>query len=649
MRRIFPLVCLLFLLGICPARAALQINEILASNGIYENGHAYEWIEIKNTGAKKVSLAGVKLTFTRKKKTQTYSFPQGSTIEAGGYAVVYCIENDPAPKSKKNYYANIDLSRKGGTVALVKNKKTLDSVEYGAQYGNVSWGRAKDGKKWRFLSAVSPGKVNSSGYTKRADAPAFSKTGGFYKKAGKITLTGPEKAQIYYTLDGSEPTNKSTLYTKPIAYSKGVTCVRAKAYLSGALPSETVTQTYFVGVQRPVPILSLVTDKKYLTDSKTGLLVPGSGKVKNYEQDWEYPVSVEYYGTDGKQLINQIATFRVTGATSRKYGQKTLSLFARSAYGNGQFSFNPFANREGYTSYKSLTLRAGGTESYLTRFKDALLTSRARGLNIAYQESLTVLVYINGQYWGQYNLRERINKHFLAQFEGITDEDAIDRVNIIKGRGEVQQGSRDGWDEIISFCKTKDLTQKNNLKWLEERLDIDNFFTHTAIEMITGNTDIGNVRYYQFPGGKWKCVLYDLDAGMKNLIKGPILYYNKSVEKRSQLFYHEPFAALIRVPEMKEKFFTIMGRVILHFLPKDLVKEVDAWKARLEPLMPDQIKRWPGCSPKTLDVWHYEVKQFRKICQQRPGKVIDMVCSTYGVSKEDQQRYFAAYYKAVGK
>ena len=179
-----------------------------------------------------------------------------------------------------------------------------------------------------------------------------------------------------------------------------------------------------------------------------------------------------------------------------------------------------------------------------------MLTARAAKLNIAYQESVTVLVYLNGQYWGQYNLRERVNKYFLAQFEGITNEKTIDGVNIIKGRGEVQKGSIDGWQELINFCKTKDLNVAANLKWVEDRLDIDNFFTHTAIEMIVGNTDIGNIRYYQFPGGKWKCVLYDLDASMKNLIKGPITYYNKSVAKRSMLFYHEPFAALIRVPAM---------------------------------------------------------------------------------------------------
>ncbi|MBQ9264837.1 MAG: CotH kinase family protein [Clostridia bacterium] len=648
MRKIWLLALALLSVAAC-ARAEVQINEIMANNGIYENGNAYEWIELKNTGASKVSLQGYTLKYTRKGEEQVFDL-KGGTLSAGGYAVVYCIENDAAPNGGKDYYAPLDLSRKGGTVTLYRDGQAVDSVEYGQQYGNISFGRVNDDGAWHFLAESSRGGRNTAtGYDHRTATPIFSVPGGVYDLAGSVALSAKTGAAIRYTTDGTEPTETSTLYTGPIPYARAVTCIRAKAFESGALPSETVTNTYFVALEPTTPIVSLVTDEKYLTNSKTGLLVPGNGKIKNYNRNWEYPISVEYFDLDGQQLINQIATFRVTGATSRSYGQKSISIFARSAYGSKYFSFNPFENRESYTGYRALTLRAAGTESFLTRFRDALLTSRAKNLSIAYQESQTVIVYINGQYWGQYNLRERINKHFLAQFEGITDDDLIDQVTIIKGRGEVQQGTIDEWNELISFCKKNNLNKGDNLAWIEERLDIDNFFTHVAIQMITGNTDIGNQRYYKFPGGKWKCVLYDLDAGMQNLKKGPISYYNKSVTTASKLFYHEPFAALMKVPDMKEKFFTIMGQVILQYLPQDLTAEVDAWTAKLEPLMAAQIKRWPKCSPKSLANWQYEVKEFRRMCAQRPSKVVDLVCSTYKVSTADKKRYFADFYEAIKK
>lgn len=642
-------MALLLLTAVGCARAEVQINEILANNGLYENGHAWEWIELKNTGSQKESMKGLTVSFTRDGETQSYTLSSG-TLSAGGHCLVYCIENDAAPAKGKDYYAPMSLSRKGGTVALSREGVLLDSVEIGKQYGNISFGRVGDGGEWHFLPEATRKAANSAvGYDHRAAAPVFSLVGGMYDSAGSVEITARAGAAIRYTLDGSEPTEKSALYAGPISFSKAVTCVRARAYQENALPSETVTQTYFVGLERSTPVVSLVTDDKYLTNSKTGLLVPGNGSVKNYNRNWEYPVSVEYYDEEGEQLINQIATFRVTGATSRSYGQKSISLFARSAYGDKYFSFNPFDNREGYGGYRALTLRAAGTESFLTRFRDALLTSRAQGLGIAYQESKTVIAYINGQYWGQYNLRERINKHFLAQWEGITDEDTVDAVTIIKGRGEVQQGDIAEWNELIQFVKKKDLKKDENLQWVLDRLDVDSLFTHTAIQMIVGNADIGNQRYYKFPGGKWKCVIYDLDAGMQNLNKGPISYYNKAPSKSSKLFYHEPFAALIRVPEMKDRFFTIFGQVILNFLPDDLTREVDAWTEKLTPLMAAQIKRWPKCSPKSMATWQYEVKEFRKVCQNRPSKAVDLACSTYKVSGADKKRYFADFYAAIGK
>ena len=632
------------------ARAEVRINEILACNGVYENGEAYKWIELKNTGDQSLSLWGMSLSFSRDGQAQAYAFPQGASLPAGGYGVVYCIGYDAAPEKGEGFFAPLDISRKGGVLTLFRGAEIIDQVEYGRQWGNISFGRVEDGEVFRFFEAPSRGEKNPSvGYERRAAAPVFSLSGGLYDASGMVTLSAQPGTVIRFTVDGREPTENSPAVQGPLPLDGGVTCIRARAFQEGALPSETVTQTYFVGVHAAAPVVSLVTDEKYLFDSKTGILVPGKGKIKNYDQDWEYPVSVEYYDKAGKQLLNQGATFRVTGATSRKYGQKTLSLFARPAYGEKLFSFNPFDNREEYSGYKSLVLRAAGTESFLTRFRDAMLASRAEGLDILYQEAVPVVVYINGEYWGHYNLRERVNKHMIAQFEGVEEEALIDAMTIIKGRGEVQQGDRSEWDELIDFCKKRDLRQEDNLAWVAQRLDIDNFFTHTAIEMVIGNADIGNVRYYKIPGGKWKCALYDLDAGMQTLDRGPIRFYSKTPQENSNLFYHEPFAALIRVPEMRERFFTRLGGVLLHYLPADLDAQIDRWVEALSPLMADQIARWPKCSPKSMSIWEYEVRALRKICSQRPQKVVDMVCSTYGLSKEERQRYFADFYAAIEK
>ena len=136
---------------------------------------------------------------------------------------------------------------------------------------------------------------------------------------------------------------------------------------------------------------------------------------------------------------------------------------------------------------------------------------------------------------------------------------------------------------------------------------------------------------------------------MEDLKKGPISYYNKTPKQNSQLFYHEPFAALMKVPEMRARFLELFGQALLRYLPADLEKEIDKWEAVLEPLMADQIARWPKCSAPTVANWKYEVNALRKICRQRPKKAVEMLISTYRVTKEEQEKYFTAFYEATGK
>ncbi len=625
------------------AEGTVQLNEIMLSTATFEGGKAYEWVELYNPGGASVNLRDWKLTWERKDKSQTYVFPAGSKIDKNSYLIVYLTGYDRVENTSKALYAPIDVSRKGGTLSLYAASGELaDHAELGTQYGDISWGRVANGEEWLFLSEPSRGKENSgTGFASRTRRADLSVNGGFFDTAPELQATTEPGAEIRYTVDGKEPAASSPLFSEFTGLKKGVTTLRVRAFAEGKLPSETITQTYFVGVQRDVPVVSLVTDEKYLFNNKTGLLVPGSGKTANYYRDWEYPINVEYYNADHGQEINQQASFRVTGATSRVYAQKAISLFARGALGASSFEFNPFPNREGYTEYKAITLRAGGTESYKTRFKDAMLTRLALGTGLFYQESVTCVVYINGQYWGQYNLRERINKDSLAAFEGITDEQTIHGTTIIKGRGEVSRGDIEEWNSLIRYMKNHDLRNEEYLNYVLERFDVDNYFTMVAFQVILGNGDIGNQRFYKFPGGKWKYVLYDLDAAMQNTKRTPFGYFLKSANSKNSLFYHEPFITLIKNDLMKEKFLTICSTLLTEkYVKQDLLDQVDEWVATLEPLMAEQIARWKKCSPKSVDSWMYEVSAFKKVIRSRYKYVINYLSDYFKLDKDMKAFYF---------
>ena len=625
------------------ASAAVQLNEIVLSTAEFHSGKAYEWVELYNSGSAAQSLKDWKLTYERKNVTQEFVIPSGHSIDQNRYTVIWLTGLDQVESTKSTLYAPIDVSRKGGVFRLYDSTGAMvDQVELGSQYGDISYGRVGNGTEWHYLDAMSRGAANSStGYDERTRRADMNIRGGFYDTAPSLTAMTEEGAQVRYTVDGKVPTESSPLFDGYTGLRAGVTTLRLRAFKEGKLPSETTTQTYFIGVQRNVPVVSLVTDEKYLFNDKTGLLVPGNSRVANYYRDWEYPINVEYYSAEHEQQINQQASFRVTGATSRAYAQKAISLFARSALGAGSFEFNPFPNREGYTEYKALTLRAGGTESYKTRFKDAMLTRLANGMGIFYQESVTCVVYLNGQYWGQYNLRERINKDSLAAFEGIDDEQTIHDVTIIKGRGEVSRGSITEWNALIRYMKNHDLRKEEYLNYVLERFDADSYFTMVAFEVILGNGDIGNQRFYKFPGGKWKYVLYDLDAAMQGTKRTPFGYFLKSANSKNKLFYHEPFITLIKNDQMKEKFLTICSRILTEkYVVADLIAQIDEWQATLEPLMEEQIARWKKCSPRSVDSWKYEINAFKKCVRARYKYVINYLSDYFKLDKEQKAFYF---------
>ena len=638
-------ISLLIILCAAPSLAenSVRLNEVMLSTSEFRSGKAYEWVELHNSGPETVSLHGWKLTYERKGETQSFDIPSGRKIDRNGYLVIWLTGLDQAESTKSDIYAPIDVSRKGGTISLYTADGTpADRIELGVQYGNISFGRVADGEEWLFLETSSRGAANAAkGFSERTRRVDMNVAGGFYDAPPALQTMTEAGAEVRYTTNGAEPTADSPLFDTFPGLKTGVTALRVRAFAEGKLPSETVTQTYFVGISRDVPVVSLVTDDKYLFSEKTGLLVPGSGKTPNYYRNWEYPINVEYFNANNRQEINQQASFRVTGATSRAYAQKAISLFARSALGADAFEFNPFPNREKYTEYKAITLRAGGTESYKTRFKDAMLTRLANGTGLFYQESVTCVAYINGQYWGQYNLRERINKDSLAAFEGITDKQTIHDVTIIKGRGEVSRGDIGEWNSLIRYMKNHDLRKEEYLNYVLERFDVDNYFTMVAFQVILGNGDIGNQRFYKFPGGKWKYVLYDLDAAMQNTKRTPFGYFLKSPGKASKLFYHEPFATLIRNSDMKEKFLTICSRILTEkYVKADLIAQIDEWEAKLEPLMEEQITRWKKSSPRSVESWKYELEAFRKCVRARYKKVIVYLSDYFKLDKDQKDFYF---------
>ena len=627
MRKFFPLL-LLFLLFAFPAAADVVFSEVMASNGVYQNGHAYDWVELHNTGKKSVKLDGFYLSDSKKDLTK-WAFPKGAALKADGYLLVYCTGETLSPGSKSTFYANFKISSSGETLYLTEpdGETVAASLKIPRQYGNVSWGLPLGGEEYGYFAEATPGKKNEKTACQgQADAPAFLTPGGFYDTAVTVQAVSPAGAALRYTTDGSTPTEKSKAFPGQGVTVKKTGVLRIRAFSDGQVPSPAVSATFFIGEERPVPVVSLTTDKKYLFDQKTGALTKGTNAdYPNYEHDWEYPINIEYYNLAGECEINQMGTFTAAGHSARQNAQKSIALHARKAYGAESFAFNPFPHRD-YESYRALLLRSANSDAFYCRLRDPVYSSLAEPLDLLYQDALAIEVYINGQYWGHYNLREKINKYFVAAWEGVTKEEDIDNIDLLARTGTdqfLQNGDNADWLALCDFCKKRDLNDPDNLQYVLDRLDVDSLFTHTAFEVILGNGDFTNVRVYRVPGGKWKYLLFDVEAGFSGLDSVPMNYFIKKVNDKVQGFRHEPFAALMNVPDMKIRFLQTFAHVLeasfqwpfveAHFAP---------WEETLQQILPRHLARWPHF---TMAAWRQNVDAAKYYARVRPTKIVAML------------------------
>lgn len=635
------LVLLLLLLP-GSALADIIISEIMTSNGTYESGHAYDWIELYNNGKKTVDLSGWYLSDSKKDLTK-FQFPSGTKLKANSYLTVYCTgeENDTVGKGSV-FYASFALSASGESIYLSDSSETLlQKLKYPQQYGCISYGTIDDGASYGFFETATRGKKNDTAiYAARLDAPVIDTAGGFYQDSVVIKAHGPVGATLRYTTDGSTPTTKSKeIPTDGLEVAK-TTVIRVRAFQEDFVSSPVVSASYFINDDPMTPIVSLITDESYLFNKKTGALVKGTGEIPNYDKELEYPINIEYFTGEGVCQINQMGTFTCSGHSARINAQKSIALYARKAYGNERFEFNPFPTRD-YDSYKSLLLRAANSDTYATRLRDVVASSLAEGEGILYQDHVVIQVYINGEYWGHYNLREKINKYFIAQYEGVTDENEIDQIDILARTGTdrfTQNGDNEDWLELADFCKKNDLNIPENLQYVTDRLDVDSLFTHAAYEIILGNVDFTNVRVYRVPGGKWKYLLFDVEACWRGLDKTPLEYYIKPVSARIQGFRHEPLNALLAVPEMKARFLERVAELLeTHFQWPYVESRFDEVISVLEPILPRHIERWQNMK---LSNWKKNISATKYYARVRPRKIPELLQKAMKLTDEEVETYF---------
>ncbi|HXC50993.1 MAG TPA: chitobiase/beta-hexosaminidase C-terminal domain-containing protein [Candidatus Limnocylindrales bacterium] len=542
-----------------PAHASLYITEFLALNetGLTdEDGSFSDWVEIHNEGVATADLGGWYLTDDAAALTK-WQFP-ATPVAAGGYIVVFASDKNRAVAGAQ-LHTNFKLSGGGEYLALVRPDGVTIEHEYApsfpAQNTDVSWGLTNNLAQQRCFSNPTPGAVNqetpSCGVV---ESLAFSAERGFYDAPFSVTITSPTPgAQIYYTLDGSEPASSNgALYTAPIPVST-TTMLRAVAFAPPLLPAASITHTYLfladvihqtgagfptegfaadyemdpkvtgdpryagevAGDLRTVPTISIVMN----VDDMFG---PENGIYSHPERrglEFERPASAELIRTDGSTGFQINCGVRIQGRLSRvKDRKKSLRLAFKAIYGPPKLEYPMFPDTP-VTRFNKLRLRASHNKSWsfgvarADYIRDQWTRDTQIDMGQVASHGIFAHIYINGLYWGLYNVVEQPEAEFaMSYFGGNEDEwDVLEPV-------DTDDGTRDAWKTAQDLA-TSGLETPAAYDAIRQYVDVTNLADYMITNIHAGTLDWDASNWYagrrRLPGEGFRFFGWDAEQSME--------------------------------------------------------------------------------------------------------------------------------------
>ena len=630
---------------------------------------ASDWVELHNSTGSAVSLAGYGLS-NNPKNPAKWVFPDIS-IEPGEYLLLYATGSADKAQ-KKNLKLNFCISSTGEALFFFDpNGKLIDKLSAGRMKSGQSYGR--DGSDNRFYYAEpTPGAQNGKGYEGITQLPAFSVTPGIYDNAVTVAITAGEGETIRYTTDCTTPNASSEVYSGELSISKN-SVIRAAAFRDGYLSGDVATATYLFrgdGVNHALPVVTLVTDPDNLWNSKTGIYATGDqfdpdaasyadtlqsatyyqAKFATEEQVdtiWEKPAAFSLFDDNGRQVFTQNVGIRIAGSFGRGRAQKGFNVIARKEYGKGSMEYPFFENRP-YTEYKAVVLRAGAQDQNRSKIRDELASGLLEGtdINILYQAYRPTVLYLNGEYWGVYFMKEKRNRFFVAQHENTENN-----VDLAIGKGFKQRtyGDNSDWVSLYEYATTHDLSASDAYNYVAERMDVDSFRDYMIAEIYNGNTDTYNFQYYRLKGGKWKFIFYDFCWGFQSPGHETLAF--RMGKTPSDVCSAKLFAAMLQNKGWRDSFCRRFGELLnTAFAPERVSALIEELYGYVEPEIKREREKFnkdtfmgvkqPNTNLGTYEGFQSEISKLKDFAQKRPEELKRQLQSNLGLSDSYMKEVF---------
>ncbi len=620
--------------AICTDMGGVYISEVCATNTA-GSGKA-DWIELHNASAYDIDLSGWKLT-DDPDEPDKFTL-EDFTIPAGGYKIVTATTDS---EKVNGVTAPFNISASGETLLLFDDDGELrDAFETGLlAYGRTSGRTSSDASRVYFTGATKGEANTGTAYSSRVMTPVFSDTTLYHTESFSLSITTQTSdASIYYTIDGSKPTQNSTLYTGPIAISAN-TPVRAIAYTDGMLNSDVASATFLFEEQHTLPVVCL-----NIASDDFDAVYSVTDRWKKVEREGCF----EYYEADGDLCAAFPCGLKVSGASTLTMRQKSLSILLRSSYGAAETNYQFFPGST-VSTYKSLVLRNSGQDHAKARLRDSYLMRVVEGLNIDNVQTRLVVVYINGQYWGLYDLNENQNEDYLASYYDVDSN----QVDIIRRNETPLAGDRYEFKRVRAYALNSNTADADVYARLLEWVDVDCFIDYVIAQTYFANSDMFNQKYWRSQDYtvKWRPVFYDLDWGFsasspsRNML-GSYFKYEGVPSVDLSLTNMDIFVGLRRNQDWCDRFCARYVYVVKrYFAPARMTEILDTMEAEMEPEMQRHIARWG--TPSSVSSWRSSVADLRECVQQRPDYALSALKKEFGLTNTQMQAYIDAAELAI--
>jgi hypothetical protein len=590
--------------------AQIVINEFSAHKGIFdENNQETDWIELYNNSNEAISLSNYFLT-DNLNNLEKWPLPDVFLMPDQIITFYSSGKDTQFNDGVNNYYhTNFKLSP-SEHIALCDGNEIVDSAYINSDlYFGLSMGKSPDGSnQWCYFDNVTPNALNGQSlcYQGITDEAIIELESGWYSEPQSISIldSGQDNFYVFYTTDGSVPTIYDIPYTKPIFINSN-SCISFRSFSYNYLPSKLIDRTYiFEEDNHGLAVFSIHTNPENLWNEQSGIYVSGPNPSEDYPyygsnfwQPWSKFSRIEYFDGNKTKKAEESLDLEIHGGWSRAEPQKSFRLDFKSKY-TGRLEEAVIPAKNHIESYNNFNLRNGGQHTWSDKMQDALISRIASETNVNYMAYEPCIAYLNGEYWGVYGIREKIDEHYIEDNYGF-NSDSIDLMNAWNVLAGSDENALDSYQSIMS----EDANSNGFYELFSSIWNVDNYIDYFVIQTFIQNMDwmgiawgANNIKMWrpQTDDGKWNYVLYDTDGALGYF--GQSYYDNYLAYAMNPAYINQHsqiFNKILQNDEFRCQFTNRYADLINTSLSFESAQEkTDIIKNDMQDAMPRHIERW---------------------------------------------------------